>query len=99
MADDESSEFERMTRLGKQRADEFTEEILSFVQKLEMTRPRNLDSSLIDLALARALIVHLVRRFGVQRGLAEARDAFDTTFDQIRSILENMGETKGPFPL
>src|ERR1700687_4606177 len=46
----------------------------------------------------RALIVHLVVRYGPERGLIEARDAFNTTFDQMKPILENMEKAKGHPP-
>jgi len=55
---------------------------------------------LADIALVRALIVHLVIQYGPERGPAEARDAFNTTFDQMTPILENMEKAKGqPTPM
>jgi len=39
-----------------------------------------------------------VIRYGPERGLVEARDAFNTTFDQMKPILQNMQEEKGHPP-
>ena len=83
---------------GKQRSDEFTEKILAFVQELEKSCPEPFIPLLTDLALVRAVIVHLVIRYGPDRGLAEARDAFDTTLEQMRPMLERWKSEKGPSP-
>jgi hypothetical protein len=93
--DDLSREFDRITVLGKARSDEYTERVLAFVQDIEASCPEPFIPLLTDIALVRALIVHLVLRYGPERGLAEARDAFNTTFDQMKPIFQNMQEEKG----
>jgi hypothetical protein len=98
MNDDSNREFDRITDLGKARSDEYTERVLVFVQDIEASCPEPFIPLLTDIALARALIVHLVLRYGPDRGLAEARDAFNATFDQMKPILENMQEEKGHPP-
>jgi hypothetical protein len=98
MNDDSNREFDRITDLGKARSDEYTERVLVFVQDMEASCPEPFIPLLTDIALARALIVHLVLRYGPDRGLAEARDAFNATFDQMKPILENMQEEKGHPP-
>ncbi len=98
MSDNPSKEFDRITELGKARSDEYTEKLLAFVQDLEASSPEPFIPLLADIALARALIVHLVIRYGPERGLIEARDAFNTTFDQMKPILENMEKAKGQPP-
>jgi hypothetical protein len=98
MNDDSDREFDRITDLGKARSDEYTERVLVFVQDIEASCPEPFIPLLTDIALARALIVHLVLRYGPDRGLAEARDAFNATFDQMKPILENMQEEKGHPP-
>ena len=89
---------EELTELGIARSDEYTERILAFVQEIEKTCPNPFIPLLTDLALARALIVHLVVRYGPERGLTEARDAFESTFEQLKPMLENMELPKGPLP-
>jgi hypothetical protein len=98
MNDDSNKEFDRITDLGKARSDEYTERLLAFVQEMEASSPEPFIPLLADIALVRALIVHLVIRYGPERGLVEARDAFNTTFDQMKPILENMEKAKGHPP-
>jgi hypothetical protein len=98
MNDNLSKEFDRITDLGKARSDEYTERLLAFVQDMEASGSEPFIPLLADIALARALIVHLVIRYGPERGLIEARDAFNTTFDQMKPILENMEKAKGHPP-
>jgi hypothetical protein len=98
MSDNPSNKLDQITDLGKARSDEYTERLLAFVQDLEVSSPEPFIPLLADIALARALIVHLVIRYGPERGLIEARDAFNTTFDQMKPILENMQEEKGQPP-
>jgi hypothetical protein len=98
MSDNSTKEFDRITELGKARSDEYTERLLAFVQDLEASSPEPFIPLLADIALVRALIVHLVIRYGPERGLIEARDAFNTTFDQMKPILENMEKAKGQPP-
>jgi hypothetical protein len=98
MNDDLNSEFRRITELGKARSDEYTERVLAFVQDIEASCPEPFIPLLTDIALVRALIVHLVLRYGPERGLVEARDAFNTTFDQMKPILQNMQQEKGHPP-
>jgi hypothetical protein len=98
MNDDLNREFGRITELGKARSDEYTERVLAFVQDIEASCPEPFIPLLTDIALVRALIVHLVLRYGRERGLVEARDAFNTTFDQMKPILQNMQEKKGHPP-
>lgn len=98
MNDYRSKEFDRITDLGKTRSDEYTEKLLAFVQDMEASSPEPFIPLLADIALVRALIVHLVIRYGPERGLFEARDAFNTTFDQMKPILQNMQEEKGHPP-
>jgi hypothetical protein len=98
MNDDLNREFGRITELGKARSDEYTERVLAFVQDIEASCPEPFIPLLTDIALVRALIVHLVIRYGPERGLFEARDAFNTTFDQMKPILQNMQEEKGHPP-
>ena len=93
-----SKEFDRITELGKARSDEYTERLLAFVQDMEASGPEPFIPLLADIALARALIVHLVIRYGPERGLVEARDAFNATFDQMKPILENIEKAKGHPP-
>jgi hypothetical protein len=78
-------ESDWITELGKARSDEYTEKILAFVQELEKSAPEPFLPLLTDLALARTLIVHLVIRYGPERGMAEARDAFESTLEQIHN--------------
>src|SRR6266700_3461651 len=98
MSDNPSKEFDRITDLGKERSDEYTEKLLAFVQDMEASSPEPFIPLLADIALARALIVHLVIQYGPERGLIEARDAFNTTFDQMKPILQNMQKAKGQPP-
>lgn len=98
MNDNLSKEFDRLTDLGNARCDEYTERLLAFVQDMEVSDPAPFIPLLADIALVRALIVHLVIRYGTERGLIEARDAFNTTFDQMKPILENMEKSKGHPP-
>jgi hypothetical protein len=97
-----SNEFDMqsdwITELGKTRSDEYTEKILEFVQELEKSAPEPFLPLLTDLALARTLIVHLVIRYGPERGMAEARDAFESTLEQMKPMLERMKSRKGPPP-
>jgi hypothetical protein len=98
MNDNLRKEFDRITDVGKARSDEYTERLLAFVQDMEASGPEPFIPLLADIALVRALIVHLVIRYGPERGLVEARDAFNTTFDQMKPILQNMQEEKGHPP-
>jgi hypothetical protein len=98
MNDNLSKEFDWITDLGKARSDEYTEKLLAFVQDMEASGPEPFIPLLADIALVRALIVHLVIRYGPERGLIEARDAFNTTFEQLKPILENMEKAKGHPP-
>jgi hypothetical protein len=99
MSEREKTEFfARITELGKARSDEYTERVLAFVQDIEASCPEPFIPLLTDIALVRALIVHLVIRYGHERGLIEARDAFNTTFDQMKPILQNMEKEKGHPP-
>ncbi len=98
MSDNQSNKFDQITDLGKARSDEYTERLLAFVQDMEASGPEPFIPLLADIALVRALIVHLVIRYGPERGLIEARDAFNTTFDQMKPILENMEKAKGHPP-
>ena len=98
MNDNLNKEFDRITDLGKARSDEYTERLLAFVQDIEASCPEPFIPLLTDIALVRVLIVHLVIRYGPERGLAEARDAFNTTFDQMKPILQNMHKEKGSLP-
>jgi hypothetical protein len=98
MNDDSNREFDGITELGKARSDEYTERVLAFVQDIEASCPEPFIPLLTDIALVRALIVHLVIRYGPERGLSEARDAFNTTFDQMKPILQNMEKEKGHPP-
>jgi hypothetical protein len=98
MNDDSNTEFDGITELGKARSDEYTERVLAFVQDIEASCPEPFIPLLTDIALVRALIVHLVIRYGPERGLSEARDAFNTTFDQMKPILQNMEREKGHPP-
>jgi hypothetical protein len=91
-------EFDRITELGKARSDEYTERLLAFVQEIEDKCPDLFIPLLTDLALARALIVNLVVRYGPEKGLSEARAAFDSTFEQMKPMLANMEFPKGPLP-
>jgi len=95
---DFEKESDWITELGKTRSDEYTEKILAFVQEIEKSAPEPFIPLLTDLALARALIVHLVIRYGPDRGLAEARDAFDTTLEQMKPMLERWKSERGSFP-
>ena len=98
MSGNPSKEFDRITELGKARSDEYTERLLAFVQNMEASGQEPFIPLLADIALVRALIVHLVIRYGPERGLIEAQDAFNTTFDQMKPILENMEKAKGQPP-
>ena len=98
MSNEFDMESEWITELGMARSDEYTEKILAFVQELEKSAPEPFLPLLTDLALARALIVHLVIRYGPERGMAEARDAFETTLEQMKPLLERMKSRKGPLP-
>ncbi len=98
MDKDFDMESDWITELGKTRSDEYTEKILAFVQEIEKSCPEPFIPLLPDLALARALIVHLVIRYGPDRGLAEARDAFDTTLEQMKPLLERWKSERGSFP-
>ena len=98
MNDDSSREVDRITELGKARSDEYTERLLAFVHDMEASGTEQFIPLLADIALVRALIAHLVIRYGPERGLIEARDAFNTTFDQMKPILQNMQEEKGHPP-
>ena len=95
MNDEFDMESEKITELGKSRSDEYTERILAFVQELENNCPEPFIPLLTDLALARALIVHLVVRYGPERGMTEARDAVESTLEQMKPILERMKSRKG----
>jgi len=98
MNDNLSKEFDRITDLGNASSAESTEKLLAFVQDMEASGPEPFIPLLADIALVRALIVHLVIRYGPERGPVEARDAFNTTFDQMKPILENMEKAKGHPP-
>ena len=98
MSNEFDMESEWITELGKARSDEYTEKILAFVQELEKSAPEPFLPLLTDLALARALIVHLVIRYGPERGMTEARDAFESTLEQMKPLLERMKSRKGPPP-
>ena len=98
MNDYSDKEFDRITDPGKARSDQYTERLLAFVQDMEASGPEPFIPLLADIALVRALIVRLVIRYGPERGLIEARDAFNTTFDQMKPILENMEKAKGHPP-
>jgi hypothetical protein len=94
--DNQSKELDRITDLGKTRADEYTEKLLAFVEDMESSSAKPFIPLLSELALARVLILRLVERYGTTRGLTEARGAFESTFDQMKPILEDMGDAKGP---
>ena len=72
MNDDLNREFGRITELGKARSDEYTERVLAFVQDIEASCPEPFIPLLTDIALVRALIVHLVLRYGPERGLCRS---------------------------
>ena len=73
MSDNPSKKLDQITDLGKARSDEYTERLLAFVQDMEAATPEPFIPLLADIALVRALIVHLVIRYGPERGLIEAR--------------------------
>lgn len=98
MNDNLNKELDRITDLGKARSDEYTERLLAFVQNMEASSPEPFIPLLADIALARALIVHVVIRYGPDKGLVEAQDAFQTVFDQMKPILEDMDVSKGHPP-
>ena len=98
MNDNLSKELDRIIDLGKARSDEYTERLLAFVHDMEASSPEPFIPLLADIALVRALIVHLVIRYGPERGLIEAREAFTTTFDQMKPIIQTIEKAKGHPP-
>ena len=98
MNDKSKTDSAKFTELGNARSEEYTEKLLEFVREMEASTSEPFIPFLADIALARALIVHLVLQHGPKRGLAEARDAFNETFDQMKPILENIGQLKGQPP-
>jgi hypothetical protein len=69
--DNLSNEFDRITDLGKARSDEYTERLLAFVQDMEASGPEPFIPLLADIALVRAVIVHLVIRYGRKEDLSK----------------------------
>lgn len=96
MSDEFDVRSERVLELGRERSDEYTEKILAFVQELEKSAPEPFLPLLTDLALVRALVVHLVIRYGPERGMDEARDALESTLEQMSPLLEKMSFHKRP---
>src|SRR5260370_31510961 len=100
MNDDSDKKIDRITDLGKARSDEYTERLLAFVQDLEAAGPQSFIPLLADIALVRALIVHLVIQYGPEKGLIEAPDPLNTTIYQMKTNLPNMEKKKRyPTPL
>ena len=71
MNDNLSNEFDRITDLGKARSDDYTEKLLAFVQDMEASGPEPFIPLLADIALVRAVIVHLVIRYGRKEDLSK----------------------------
>jgi hypothetical protein len=57
--------------LGKASSDEYTERLLAFVQDMEASGREPFNPLLADIALARALIVHLGIRYGPEEDLSK----------------------------
>ncbi len=89
--DNIKNELDRITDLGKARTDEYTERLLTFVEEIESSSTKPFIPLLAELALTRVLILRLVQRYGAKRGLAEAREACDSTVDQMKPIMEDRG--------
>ena len=87
-----------ITELGIERADEYTERILAFIEDIEKTCSRPFIPLLVDIALMRAYIVHLVRQYGAERGLREAREGFEAALEELRPMIQNMDLSKGNLP-
>ena len=85
-----TSGFNSITELGKERSDAYTQRLLGLVQELEESCSEPFIPLLTDVALVRTLIVHLVIRYGPNRGLKEAREAFESTLEQMKPIIENL---------
>jgi hypothetical protein len=85
----------RLTQVGQNRLETYTEQILGFVEKLEAETPDPFIPMLTDLALAHVLITHLVRRFGPVRGMQESRIAFEDTYEKMKPIMERLEAERG----
>jgi hypothetical protein len=85
----------RLTQVGQNRLETYTEQILDFVEKLEAQTPDPFIPMLTDLALAHVLITHLVRQFGPARGMQESRIAFEDTYEKMKPIMERLEAERG----
>jgi hypothetical protein len=85
----------RLTQVGQNRLETYTEQILGFVEKLEAETPDPFIPMLTDLALAHVLITHLVRQFGPVRGMQEAKVAFEDTYEKMKPIMERLERERG----
>ncbi|MGH9615252.1 MAG: hypothetical protein ACRD28_00825 [Acidobacteriaceae bacterium] len=86
--DNSAKDSDRITQLGEPRCNDYTERLLALVQELEALCPEPFIPLLTDIALARALTMHLVLRYGPERGIKEAREAFDSTLEQMKPVIE-----------
>jgi hypothetical protein len=81
---------ERVIRLGESRLDDYTKRILDVMDALEVETPDTFIPFLADIAAVHAVITRLVRQYGAERGIKEARFLFDDTLKKMKPIVEEL---------
>jgi hypothetical protein len=80
----------RVIQLGEQRLDSYTKRVLDFMDTLEAKTPETFIPFLADMAVVHAVITRLVRQYGAERGIKEARFLFDDTLKKMKPIVEEL---------
>jgi hypothetical protein len=81
---------EHVVRLGEERLDNYTKRILDFMDTLEAETPETFIPFLADMAVVHAVITRLVRQYGAERGIKEARFLFQDTLKKMKPIVEEL---------
>jgi hypothetical protein len=81
---------EHVVRLGEERLDNHTKRILDFMDTLEAETPDTFIPFLADMAVVHAVITRLVREYGAERGVKEARFLFEDTLKKMKPIVEEL---------
>ena len=80
----------RVIQLGEQRLDSYATRILDFMHSLETETPDTFIPFLADMAVVHAVITRLVRQYGAERGIREARFLFEDTLKKMKPIVEEL---------
>ena len=80
----------RVIQLAEERLDSYTKRVLDFMDTLEAKTPETFIPFLADMAVVHAVITRLVRQYGAERGIKEARFLFDDTLKKMKPIVEEL---------